>query len=107
MQNEEWISNGKEVLRIAGGDTKRMQNEEWITNGKEVLRIAGGDTKRMQNEEWITNGKEVLRIAGGDTKRMQNELKTSTTGTVSTVHVQEGATVETGASLITVVAPEA
>jgi biotin carboxyl carrier protein len=38
--------------------------------------------------------------------KMQNELKTSTTGTVATVHVQEGATVETGASLITV-APEA
>ncbi|MDP1832704.1 MAG: hypothetical protein Q8K67_11645 [Geothrix sp.] len=38
---------------------------------------------------------------------MQNELKTSTTGTVMTVHVQEGATVETGAILITVVAPEA
>jgi biotin carboxyl carrier protein len=47
-----------------------------------------------------------LRIAAGDTKRMQNELKTSTTGTVTTVHVQEGATVETGAALITVVAPE-
>jgi biotin carboxyl carrier protein len=39
--------------------------------------------------------------------KMQNELKTSTTGTVSIVHVQEGATVETGAILITVVAPEA
>jgi biotin carboxyl carrier protein len=47
-----------------------------------------------------------LRIAKGDARRMQNELKTSTTGTVATVHVQEGATVETGASLITV-APEA
>ncbi|HLP30514.1 MAG TPA: biotin/lipoyl-containing protein [Geothrix sp.] len=39
--------------------------------------------------------------------KMQNELKTSTTGTVSIVHVQEGATVETGAALITVVAPGA
>ncbi len=39
--------------------------------------------------------------------KMQNELKTSTTGTVTVVHVQEGATVETGAALITVVAPEA
>jgi glutaconyl-CoA/methylmalonyl-CoA decarboxylase subunit gamma len=38
--------------------------------------------------------------------KMQNELKTSTTGTVATVHVQEGATVETGATLITVVAPD-
>ena len=47
-----------------------------------------------------------MRIAGGDTKRMQNELKTSTTGIVTTVHVQEGATVETGTALITVVAPE-
>ena len=51
--------------------------------------------------------REALRIAAGDTKRMQNELKTSTTGTVTTVHVREGATVETGAALITVVAPEA
>ncbi|MDR3682950.1 MAG: biotin/lipoyl-binding protein [Geothrix sp.] len=39
--------------------------------------------------------------------KMQNELKTSTPGTVTIVHVQEGATVETGASLVTVVAPEA
>ena len=39
--------------------------------------------------------------------KMQNELKTSTSGTVMTVHVQEGATVETGATLVTVVAPEA
>ena len=38
--------------------------------------------------------------------KMQNELKTTTAGTVTTVHVQEGATVETGAALITV-APEA
>jgi len=45
-----------------------------------------------------------LRIAAGDAKRMQNELKT-TTGTVKTVHVQESATVETGAALITVGAP--
>ncbi|BDU69538.1 hypothetical protein GETHOR_16390 [Geothrix oryzae] len=48
-----------------------------------------------------------MRIAKGDTKRMQNELKTSTTGIVTVVHVQEGGTVETGAALITVVAPEA
>ena len=39
--------------------------------------------------------------------KMQNELKTSTSGTVMTVHVQEGATVETGATLVTVVVPEA
>lgn len=39
--------------------------------------------------------------------KMQNELKSSATGTVATVHVQEGATVETGASLITVTAAEA
>jgi len=39
--------------------------------------------------------------------KMQNELKTNTTGTVSIIHVQEGATVETGAALITVVATEA
>jgi biotin carboxyl carrier protein len=39
--------------------------------------------------------------------KMQNELKTNTTGTVTIIHVQEGATVETGAALITVVAPDA
>jgi biotin carboxyl carrier protein len=39
--------------------------------------------------------------------KMQNELKTSTAGTVSQIHVQEGATVETGAALVLVVAPEA
>ncbi len=49
----------------------------------------------------------VSRIAAGDTEKMQNELKTTIAGTVATVHVQEGATVETGAALITVVAPEA
>lgn len=37
--------------------------------------------------------------------KMQNELKTSTAGVVKTVHVQEGATVETGAALVTVAAP--
>lgn len=39
--------------------------------------------------------------------KMQNELKSNAAGTVSIVHVQEGATVETGAALITVAAPEA
>lgn len=38
--------------------------------------------------------------------KMQNELKASSTGTVAAVHVQEGATVETGASLVTVAATE-
>jgi biotin carboxyl carrier protein len=47
-----------------------------------------------------------LRIAVGDTKRMQNELKTTTSGTVTTIHVQEGATVETGTILSTVAAIE-
>jgi len=31
-------------------------------------------------------------------------LKSTTTGTVQTIHVQEGATVETGAALVTVAA---
>ena len=39
--------------------------------------------------------------------KMQNELKSKLTGIVATIHVQEGATVETGSPLITVVAPEA
>jgi biotin carboxyl carrier protein len=38
--------------------------------------------------------------------KMQNELKTSTAGTVATVHVLEGATVETGTTLVTVVPME-
>jgi acetyl/propionyl-CoA carboxylase alpha subunit len=50
---------------------------------------------------------EVSRTAAGDTERMQNELKTNTTGTVTIIHVQEGAAAETGTVLITVVAPDA
>jgi acetyl/propionyl-CoA carboxylase alpha subunit len=73
----------------------------------EVLRIAEGDTKRTTLNPGLSAGVEVYRIAEGDTKRMQNELKTNTTGTVTTIHVQEGATVETGTILITVVAAEA
>ncbi len=50
---------------------------------------------------------EASRIAAGDTERMQNDLKTTITGTIKTVHIQEGATVETGTVLITVVALDA
>jgi biotin carboxyl carrier protein len=38
---------------------------------------------------------------------MQNKLKTNTSGTISTVHIQEGATLEMGASLITILETEA
>jgi biotin carboxyl carrier protein len=37
---------------------------------------------------------------------MQNELKTNTSGTVTIVHVHEDATIEMGAALMIVVAPE-
>ncbi|HEY6009166.1 MAG TPA: biotin/lipoyl-containing protein [Geobacteraceae bacterium] len=64
--------------------------------GKVVkLLVAPGDT--------VQEGQTLLVM---EAMKMQNELKTTTTGTVKTVHVQEGATVETGAALITV-APEA
>ncbi|MBK9795928.1 MAG: biotin/lipoyl-binding protein [Holophagaceae bacterium] len=58
----------------------------------------------VQPGDMVQEGQTLLVM---EAMKMQNELKTNTTGTVSTVHVQEGATVETGAALITVVAPEA
>jgi hypothetical protein len=48
-----------------------------------------------------------LRIAAGDTKKMQNEPRTSMTGTVQTVPVQESTTGERVATLIIVAVPEA
>ena len=60
------------------------------------LLVSPGDT--------VQEGQTLLVM---EAMKMQNELKTSTAGTVTNVHVQEGATVETGAPLITVVAPEA
>jgi biotin carboxyl carrier protein len=38
--------------------------------------------------------------------KMQNELKAAVGGTVATIHIQEGATVETGASLVTITPTE-
>ena len=58
----------------------------------------------VQVGDQVQEGQTLLVM---EAMKMQNELKTSTSGTVTTVHVQEGATVETGAVLITVVAPEA
>jgi len=49
--------------------------------------------------EAVQEGQTLLVM---EAMKMQNELKTSTSGTVTIVHVQEGATVETGAALITV-----
>ncbi|WP_243301618.1 biotin/lipoyl-containing protein [Geothrix oryzisoli] len=57
----------------------------------------------VQPGDPVQEGQTLLVM---EAMKMQNELKTATTGTVKTVHVQEGATVETGAALITV-APEA
>jgi biotin carboxyl carrier protein len=59
------------------------------------LLVKSGDT--------VQEGQTLLVM---EAMKMQNELKTTTAGTVTIVHVQEGATVETGAALITV-APEA
>jgi len=65
--------------------------------GKVVkLLVAVGDV--------VQEGQTLLVM---EAMKMQNELKTHTTGTVKTIHVGEGATVETGASLITVVPIEA
>lgn len=58
----------------------------------------------VQPGDSVQEGQTLLVM---EAMKMQNELKTTTTGTVTTIHVQEGATVETGAPLITVVAPEA
>ena len=58
----------------------------------------------VQLGETVQEGQTLLVM---EAMKMQNELKTHTTGTVTIVHVQEGATVETGAALITVVASEA
>lgn len=63
--------------------------------GKVVkLLVAKGDT--------VHEGQTLVVM---EAMKMQNELKTNLAGTVATVHVQEGATVETGAALITVLAP--
>jgi acetyl/propionyl-CoA carboxylase alpha subunit len=72
----------------------------------EASRIAAGDTEMMRLDGASIFDIKASRIAAGDTERIQNELKTNTSGTVTRVHVQEGATVETGAALITIVAPE-
>lgn len=53
--------------------------------------------------ESVQEGQTLLVM---EAMKMQNELKTTITGTVATVHIQEGTTVETGTALITVVAPE-
>jgi biotin carboxyl carrier protein len=58
----------------------------------------------VQVGDAVQEGQTLLVM---EAMKMQNELKTNTTGTVTTIHVQEGATVETGTILITVVAPEA
>lgn len=54
-----------------------------------------------QGEE-VQEGQTILVM---EAMKMQNELKAPLTGTIGTIHVAEGATVETGAALITVVAP--
>ena len=41
-------------------------------------------------------------MTAGNTEKMQNELKSACAGTVAKVHVEEGATVETGAKLVDV-----
>jgi biotin carboxyl carrier protein len=58
----------------------------------------------VQVGDAVQEGQTLLVM---EAMKMQNELKTNTTGTVTAIHVQEGATVETGMVLITVVAPEA
>ena len=58
----------------------------------------------VQVGDAVQEGQTLLVM---EAMKMQNELKTNTTGTVTTIHVQEGATVETGSILITVVAPDA
>lgn len=56
-----------------------------------------------QGEE-VQEGQTLLVM---EAMKMQNELKSSASGTVAKVHVQEGATVETGSPLVTVKVAEA
>ncbi len=58
----------------------------------------------VQVGDTVQEGQTLLVM---EAMKMQNELKTTITGTIKTVHIQEGATVETGTVLITVVAPDA
>lgn len=60
------------------------------------LLVKAGDT--------VQEGQTLLVM---EAMKMQNELKSSAAGTVSAVHVQEGAAVETGAELVTVTAESA
>ncbi len=57
----------------------------------------------VQPGDSVQEGQTLLVM---EAMKMQNELKTTTAGTVTIIHVQVGATVETGTPLITVVAPE-
>ena len=68
-----------------------------------VAPMPGKIVKLLVNPGDLVQEGQTLLVM--EAMKMQNELKASTSGTVATVHVQEGATVETGASLITV-APE-
>ncbi|HJW31823.1 MAG TPA: biotin/lipoyl-containing protein [Holophagaceae bacterium] len=68
-----------------------------------VAPMPGKIVKLLVNQGDLVQEGQTLLVM--EAMKMQNELKASTSGTVATVHVQEGATVETGASLITV-APE-
>ncbi len=51
--------------------------------------------------------REVSRIGAADTERMQNEYKSTATGKVTKIFVQEGAAVETAAPLVAITVPEA
>ncbi|MBS1766285.1 MAG: biotin/lipoyl-binding protein [Acidobacteria bacterium] len=53
--------------------------------------------------ESVAEGQTLLVM---EAMKMQNELKSSSAGTVAKVHVEEGATVETGAKLVEVKALE-
>lgn len=59
------------------------------------LLVAPGDA--------VQEGQTLLVM---EAMKMQNELKAAAGGTVATVHVQEGATVETGAALVTLTVSE-
>jgi biotin carboxyl carrier protein len=53
--------------------------------------------------EEVAEGQTLLIM---EAMKMQNELKATSAGIVGKVSVQEGATVETGSSLITITAPK-
>ena len=87
----------KALLAAAGGGAAGGGLLASPMPGKIVkVLVKAGDT--------VAEGQTLLVM---EAMKMQNELKSAGAGTVAKVHVEEGATVETGAKLVEVTALEA